>query len=88
MKIVSYVRGRCIGPEDPYAAFMTYIAMNAIAEGREFNERDAADIYNYSMGYFDEWFNNMVENHEINIVDENFDRILNQYLVTAGSNGI
>lgn len=88
MKIVSYIRGRCIGPEEPYAAFMTYIAMNAIAEGREFNEKNVEDIFNFSMGYFDEWFENMVENHEINILDENFDRILNQYLVTTSSIGI
>lgn len=88
MKIVSYVRGHCIGSEDPYAAFLTYIAMNAIAEHREFNEKDAEDIFNFSMGYFDEWFENMIENHEINILDENFERILCQYLVTTGSNGI
>lgn len=88
MKIVSYIRGRCIGPEDPYAAFLTYVAMNAITEGREFNEKDGEDIFNFSMSYFDVWFETMVSNHEVNIVDDKFDRILNQYLVTTGSNGI
>lgn len=88
MKIVSYVRGRCIGSEEPYAAYMTYIAMNAIFEGRVFNEKDAADVYNFSMGHFDEWFENMIENHEIHVFDSEYNRILEQYLVTNDQYGV
>lgn len=88
MKVVNYVRGRCIGSVDFSTAFQTYLAFVALEEGADITAMDFREMYNFAFGHLDAWIEDLLENHETHLLDSRFNRILEQYLVTTGANGV
>lgn len=88
MKVVNFVRGRYIGSEDISTAFQTYLAFVALEEGANITTMDFRETYNFAFGHLDAWIEDLLENHETHLLDSKFNRILEQYLVTTGTNGV
>lgn len=88
MKIVSYIRGRYLGSEDPAEGYQTYLGCVAVMIGVDPEGMDNHELYNFAFSRFDSWFEDLVENHEVHLVTYHGDRILEQYLVTKDQNGV
>lgn len=82
MRIESFIRGRSIGSEEVYDAFVTYLACMAKADGYDCSEGMEKIFPELLRNNLTTWVESIIAHHQINIAELDGSRILDQYVVT------
>lgn len=88
MRIAIYHNGHYLTSEAPLYAMTNCMAFIRSMEKPGFlkAEEVAYSLHEMMESHFDEWFEEIVNNHELHIVDLEGNRLYDQYLVTSEVN--
>lgn len=84
MRIAIYHNGHYLTSEEPLYAMTNCMAfINAMENpGKITTENASYSLNNMMENHFDEWFEEIVNHHELHIVDLEGNRLYDQYLIT------
>ena len=81
MRIESFIRGRSIGTESAYDAFMTYISVICLVEGKDNPQDISSAMPKLVMDNLGMFLSSLIDNGQIHIANLQGERLLDQYIV-------